>query len=1136
MKTGIRILTIVLATMMILTSSVMALPNNTVVVGNQAFSLDALRNGVGDVQSALNAAHGKLYYSLDGVTDGFKGLFSGTPMTQAQTDELSNIKYYNGDGSSVTYAHFNDELPVEVQGLTVVNVKVDNSEQIEITFSDGVTKTYYVEPALSEGDNTVEFTYLGKQFSKIVTYHAPITASRVEKVEFVNYRYIKVTFNTVVDAVSAANAANYYFEIVDGNAAFGAYPDLKLSNQLSKIETNYPGGAVEWWKHNISSRVEGGKTLVDIYLPEDARFTTLLDKASFDQDIDDERTLTVFQRSSMPERPGDRKYLIKNTEVNVAVRNVLDAAGKATIDTVVKPILIYDEVRPVLQDVSTSDGASLISSASGLGENLGTFELYRTRDGYQTKQDLEFTYSEPVFDAHILDKSDFERYRDINLYVNGRLVASTIPAGSPEAQFEDLSKVLPLNEVVSFDMTKEGDYADARVMTINAERAVQQLEDEWGEDFLPNKNYEFRIVGVTDLAGNIEVSSQHKFIVRFIDKAVTNPVIVPPVVLGIEQVGDNMFRVEFNRAGAYGKLEIQNADGNGGILNVDIPASVQDGTKFYSYVQVWAIDNELLDPLVNLDTIEKDNLLVYDGNDYIIRDVKAKDIKADPDLKGNDYPKQMTLYDDIQSPVVASAQLTDIAYANRTPVIEIPVKDMVPQSWASDDNAVYSVRPVLYKFDPLLKRYLNDVDFATGAYLPVFVWYLDADGRRHSALVNNQEEWLRPHDFFPSSVIPDDYLNHGHPGSIDFVGTNDNNYFALKLNLENYPELLDADGDLVAGVTYNVEIPKGYFTDDGRDIIPYFGDELSAASLRSTICDILGEHDFHFGDGTYDLLYVDDARIPQLASLVKQIIDGTLLIDRCTLNITELGYTSIKQVASVFVKNPDPTIPPAMTVPQTAKELIWYDEAQDTINVEFTGDIADATLKDPNNYTVNGKKLSEYGVTSSDIVFDVSHDKQFAVIRMPEDTIAEDGDYAFRVEGVSNPVGGTMTPVDTVISLHDNTHPYILTAKMTAQREIQLSISEPIKYFVEAVPTADKFSAAKNFKVNNGAYTVLEAIQSSLIDPNGRTIVLKLGQDLPLDGAGLTVSVVVDQNGQILFVDDSTNLNTMKIQTINVTK
>lgn len=1051
-------------------------------------------------------------------------------------------KLYKPDGTLVTIGDTEPEL-------TVVDVDVLDRTHIQVEFSDGVTKTY-AGYDLHAGSNTVTFRYEGIDFTKTVTY-TPSDA-KVENIQFVDYRTIRVTFDDEVDLETAADASNYYFEIVDGNAALGAFPDLGLSNQLSEIETTYTGGAPKWWANgNITAVNKLGKTVVDIHLPEDARFTNVEDKNTISQggpgSNDDERTLTVLQRDSMMQREdnpaGIRKELEKGKTFIAAVRNVLDADGKASIDTFVKTLTVLDQVRPKLLTVSTDKPEVLKSNPAGLGVDLGTLNILRTREQFsQVKEDLVFEYSEPVFDTHDMNKSDFEFERDIYVYVNGRLVATT--NDWDDDLTEDDKPLIDFEDLVQFDMSAQGDYDEAVLMTINAELAAEYLEDNWGEDFLVNKPYEFRIVGVTDLAGNIEAASEHVFKVVFKDGVPENEPILNPVVEDIEQVADNIFRVEFNRAGVVGTLEILNADGNGGLVRVAIPESTEDTAglnkgKFFSYVAVPAMDNELYDPVLNVNILEKDNLLCYDGQDYIHRTVQAVDIETThAGLDGVDYVENMTLYDDIFSPVVEDEVLDARDNDERAnTIIDIPVVDVLPNSWAADDNAKYFVDAVKYVYDEDQDRFLNDIDPNNGDYMPLFVWYEDAKGLRHSALVHNQEDWVRPYDWDWYDDIDETLLNPGYPGSITYSNN------TLSVDLDEYDELLDAEGNLVAGVTYHVEIPKGYFTDPARDIL-LTDYEYDCDDILNFPNGLSQDIQFSFGGEDYDMLYVDDARIPNFESILADILDllsgNKELSEKVRCRLTYLGYTSIRQEVELAVDGAPAPEDPRLYVPQTSKELIHYDEAtdnasRDSIWIEFTGDIDKTTLQNPENYMLFNEDttVGDLGVVPADIVFDGSHGKQFAVINLPDDTIAEDGDYFFKVQGVSNTEGGTMTPVETVIHMHDNTHPYIVAAEISGQREIKLTFNEEIKYFVEETPTADKFSAAKNFLVNGGDYTVLEAIHSTLIDPTGREVVLVLGTNLPASGY-IDVEVVEDQNGNVLFIDSSSNKNILKLETFEV--
>ena len=142
-KTSVKILTLVLAMIFLLSSTVMAMPANTVVIGDKAFSIGAIIKGVDGIQSALDASNGKLYYSIDGQTKGFLGLFDGKEMTQAQKDELKNIQYVDENGKTTVYPTFDEEL-------TVKSATAVNATTISVVFSNDVTQQFTVA-ALAAG-------------------------------------------------------------------------------------------------------------------------------------------------------------------------------------------------------------------------------------------------------------------------------------------------------------------------------------------------------------------------------------------------------------------------------------------------------------------------------------------------------------------------------------------------------------------------------------------------------------------------------------------------------------------------------------------------------------------------------------------------------------------------------------------------------------------------------------------------------------------------------------------------------------------------------------------------------------------------------------------------------------------------
>jgi len=1100
MKGTKKIVSLGLASAMVLgsTVSVLALPGNTVVIGDKAFSMDYFFQPTltAEITDAI-ADGGDIYFDIDDGTN-FIDAWSttGATISAEKKAALKNIEYTDFTGNKNVYANFDDTTPIEQQQLTIKSATALNATSVEVTFSNDAKYTV-TGLTLVAGPNTISFTYQGQSFTREVTYTPPVIAAPTfDKVEFINYRSFKVYFKGLVDKDSAKNPANYYFEIESGNAGIGDMPTLKESNQLNKIETNYKTGAAKWWSDNpmTAEYVKIGDvdyTEVSVFLPEDARFTNVKDDESID---DAERTLAVRMQTSKT-GPVTLKELIKEKTVNVAARNVLDASKKFIVNTEVKPMLILDQTRPelmVVRKVANPEGVGPVYSS--LGRELGTYNLLRSDK--QEGEKLEFVYSEPVFDAHDLDKSDPERVRDIQLYVGGNRVAALSDGN--------------LDQYVTFRMDKDATYEDSKVVSINVEKAVK---DTVRELFAVGLEYQIRFVGVTDLAGNIEQSSEHSFAVKFYDATVNPGTIVKPVVENIVQVADNVFRVEFNRSDVQGTLSIKNPDGEGtGELRVAIPKSTQSANKhYYSYVAVYATDDE-----TNASYppgIYQNAYLSYDKQSRIYRDISVEDIRVENDAvaKGkvigdNKFFNSVEIVNDVLAPVALNPD--KVSYDSRGTKIDIPVKDITP--WVDDENIDYWVSPIAYSYNASSARFGNEIaadQSNADTYLPVKVSYTDSKGAVHQAMVSNRD--LRPDS--PDSAD----LNPGAPGNITFI--ND----ILTLDLSKYPQLLDSDKKLVAGATYKVELPRGYFTDSTLDMS--FGDDI----------------DFSFHGNDYDMMYVDVGRddtkyhwVIKRWSLQKVYDDAGL------------GFTSSEQILNVAV-DPKPADPvPPQYVPQTSMKLINYDEATKSLKIEFTGTIDVDTLKNKANYSFDGKTLAQWDAllqtnTVVDYVVnnsDPNNIRQYAMFVVPQDSIKEFGDYSFRVEGVAHPLGAKMTPVDTVVKLYDNYRPIVTKAVVTGSSQIKLTFNEPIQYFVDSAIKADPDSTAKNFKVTigNTPWTVQSAVLPSGGD-NDREVILNLGNEIPATG-DITVEIVKDQNNNILVIDKSTGKNPMKTAIYSVTR
>jgi hypothetical protein len=600
------------------------------------------------------------------------------------------------------------------------------------------------------------------------------------------------------------------------------------------------------------------------------------------------------------------------------------------------------------------------------------------------------------------------------------------------------------------------------------------------------------------LASNIEVQSMHNLKVKFYDLDPSQIQLVYPRVLGVDQVGDNLFRVEFNRAGATGLFRMKNPDGEGiGEITAKVKKSAPSANgKYYSYVSIDATDLES-QPSVPAGT-SRDNYLSYDLQDWVLRHVIIENVVARQghmELQGSNYnpTAKMKLVDDILAPVVV--QPDTVNYDARGDVLSLHVEDTNP--WVADENVLHDVKPVKYKYNNALSRFDEkarvDQDVNNPYFKPVVVSYVDSKGATHKAVVTNFD--LRPNTASGPMTV-------GYADSLTWDEVNNN----LHIDLFNYPELLDEDGLLVAGATYKVEIPTGYFTDPSRD--DWYTE---------------GVNDFEFNYQEHDLLYVDYARVTG------------------SENEAAVGYTSKEAVVNVAIQPEPPVSPEGQAVPQTSKQLIYYYEPTDTLRVEFTGTIDVNTLKNKSNYKIDGKTLAQWDTllgTNTEITYEIIAEKQYATFKIPQNSITETGDVEFIVSGVKHPQGGTMTPVNTTIRLRDNYCPIVVEAKITGDRQLKLRFNEPLRYNVSPVNDEMPNKAARNFKVvvNGMEWTVVSAV---LPDPtnvtNQREVILNLGNVIT-DTAVITVQTRNDQNGVMNIVDNSEFNNPLKLATYNVTK
>ena len=207
------------------------------------------------------------------------------------------------------------------------------------------------------------------------------------------------------------------------------------------------------------------------------------------------------------------------------------------------------------------------------------------------------------------------------------------------------------------------------------------------------------------------------------------------------------------------------------------------------------------------------------------------------------------------------------------------------------------------------------------------------------------------------------------------------------------------------------------------------------------------------------------------------------------------------------------------SVPQTAQDLVTYNEDHDAIIVKFVGeDIDPATAKKPANYTLAGKKLASDTYVEYEILEDADGSgTKGAEVRLylNKDTIKRDGNYTLKVSNVATSKGAKMIPVSvTVTGMKDNTRPVLESAVVTGDKKIELRFSESVKI-------EDAAKAANNFTVtvNGSRYTVKEVTFKDGTTDSSRNVYLELNDSI--DYVGTVILVIADKDGNAdYFVRD----------------
>ncbi|WPC42245.1 hypothetical protein [Clostridium sp. JS66] len=861
---------------------------------------------------------------------------------------------------------------------------------------------------------------------------------------FDNYREFKVSYSTIIDHTTAVSPDNYYFEIAKGDAsvasAMTAAGDVTGGYRLSEITggaevTGYTSTATDtngntvsglagWWLDHIVATDVDGKTVVTIQLPETARFNN---------------GLTL---KSLAGAVGTDKALNKDVTVNVAVRNVKDATGTRVIDTAVKAMLINDSVNPVLVKVTDAAGNTVDLNNT---VNLPT----------DTTAKLTFQFSEPIqvttpaANANVLPKNALAIVDGIKVDGTNSTTAidSTTLAGSAE-----------------------GKYADACKVTLDVKDLLTKAAN--GKTFAVGNSYNIKLNGFGDLADNVFASTLN-FNIKL-----TQPVsqtATKPVITKVDQVLDNVFRVEANQANVTGVLAIDNADGANHAVEVMVPltqAYTIGGVKhYYSYVEVPVSDNA---------GSPATNKLEFAGAKFVSKKVTVNSVKlltgaANTDTvaqTGDDYvpASNMIVYKDTLAPELVTPTSNSLAYGSST-TLNFVFDDKTPFA-AVDKNE----NTAIYTLQNTVKQNVKNL---YNGNIRLALQYTKADG----TIVNKQ---------FDEAVTANGTVQTT-PAAITFA----NDTLSVNLATLEAGALLDS-GKLPQGAVYTVNLPTGMLSDG----------YLNADAT---------ENGFGQKNAAANVAALKALAVGATASGVAAVADDdggadVTFVDAAGREATH-GYTTNASTVTFTVGNPTSTV--LDVVPQTSEQLITFNNTTKELAVEFTGN-PDDSVKNLDNYLINGKTLTSLGAKASDLtVTDTTNGKK-VFIKVPAGQVVVDAPVVITVQNVQNVKGAKMTPVSKTLQVKDTTAPQYISGAVTSNRTIELTFDETVQ--LDATNGATATSAAANFDVIfNGA-----KISVNSVSANGNKLTLTVGSDIDATSP-LSVSVKNNANGKMEVTDVASN-------------
>lgn len=218
------------------------------------------------------------------------------------------------------------------------------------------------------------------------------------------------------------------------------------------------------------------------------------------------------------------------------------------------------------------------------------------------------------------------------------------------------------------------------------------------------------------------------------------------------------------------------------------------------------------------------------------------------------------------------------------------------------------------------------------------------------------------------------------------------------------------------------------------------------------------------------------------------------------------------------------------SAPQTAQNLVTYDDVENAIYVYFIGediDVASATT--PANYKIAGNTLTSKSKFEFSTIKDITavekegitppdgDEKAGALVKifLEEDTIAKAGQYTLEVKNVATKTSGAKMQLATlqVAGLLDNTSPLISGVKVTGDAQIEVTFNESI---------VEEVGSERNFIVTaNGRKYTVDSV--AIKENEEKVLVIHTKESFGLDTSNVSITLDVDQNDDMFVLDTSNN-------------